>query len=331
MDDNFLSKINVPFDEISIPSRGLFYDNKQDSFLVKYLTSREENVLTSPTLTDSGKATEIVLSSSILNWDGDFKDILVGDKNAILLYLRSTSYGDDFKFNYLCSKCNKESEGSIKLSSLESKDIDEKPDENGEFQFTLPKMKINNNKGELQSVTISFKPKTIGDEIEIKRIENKEKLIVGSHEIKKSSEANYIVMINSINKVITNKDSIRNIIRNMSVSDSDALKKYMNKVEPGINSDFKTSCSNCGHESKNKFPIDSNFFGLPDNYRENLMDEIFLISYYSKGGITRKDVMDMPIYERRWTMDRISEEVDKKNKAEKAAMNKAKSGGKKGV
>ena len=54
-----------------------------------------------------------------------------------------------------------------------------------------------------------------------------------------------------------------------------------------------------------------------------MMDEIFLIGYYGKGGITRADSFSMPVYERRWTMERISEEVEKKNKAEEAAARKA--------
>jgi hypothetical protein len=331
MDKDFLSNINVPFDEITIPSKGLFYKNKQDSFLVKYLTSREENVLTSPTLTQSGKAIEIVLSSSILNWEGDFKDILVGDKNAILLYLRSTSYGDEFKFTYNCSNCKKETEGSVRLSSLESKEVEDMPDENGEYTYTLPRMKLRITKDEEpQEVIVKFKPKTIGDEIEIKRLENDDKLIVGGYQIKKTSEATYRTLITSVNG-ISDKNFILNTIKRMSMADSEALRKYMNKVEPGVDTNFKCNCQNCGHESKNNFPIDANFFGYPDDYRTNLMDEIFLISYYSQGGITRKDVIEMPVYERRWTMQRISEEVDKKNKAEKAAINKAKSQGKSGI
>jgi hypothetical protein len=237
MDKDFLSKINVPFDEIAIPSEGLFYKNKQDSFVVKYLTSKEENVLTSPTLTESGKAIELVLSSSILNWDDDFKNILVGDKNAVLLYLRSTSYGDEFKFNYTCSNCKKETEGSIRLSSLESKEIEEMPDDNGEYTFILPKMTLKlNPEEEPQEVVIKFKPKTIGDEIKIKQIENGEKIVIGDYKIKKTSEAIYRVLITSINGI---KDEIfiKNVIKRMSMLDSESLKNlYLNNLVPNDHS-----------------------------------------------------------------------------------------------
>lgn len=325
---NILSDISVPFEEISIPSKGLFYSNNQNSFMVKYLTSKEETVLTSPTLSESGKAMEIVLSSCILDWSGDFKDILVGDKNAILLYLRSTSYGDDFKFNYICSSCKKETEGSVRLSSLESKEIDDLPNESGEYIFELPKMKIKNpNNNKLENVVINFKPKTIGDEIKIKELENEDNITIGEHLIKSTTQATYRVLINSING-IKDDNFIKNVLKKMSLPDSSSLKEYMNKVEPGINTEFKSICQNCGNESKNRFPIDVNLFGYPDNYRESLMDEVFLVSYYSKGSITRSDAINMSVLERRWAMQKINEEVEKKNKAEKAAMTKAKNNSK---
>jgi len=57
--------------------------------------------------------------------------------------------------------------------------------------------------------------------------------------------------------------------------------------------------------------MEYDFFGLTPEYRQNMMDEIFLIGYYGKGGTTRGEAFKMPVYERRWTMERISEEVEK--------------------
>ena len=109
---------NVPFDEITIPSRGIFYDNKKSTFLVKYITAKEENLLTSPTLIDSGKAIEMLMSSCLLDWEGEVENLLIGDRDAFMVYLRSTSYGDKVSFKYVCPHCKKESETSFNLSSL---------------------------------------------------------------------------------------------------------------------------------------------------------------------------------------------------------------------
>ena len=320
----FLKDITVPFDEIYIPSRGIYYSNKQESFLVKYLTARKENILTSPTLVENGRATELILESCLLDWEGDIGNILVGDKNAILIYLRSTSFGDKVKFQYTCPECKKKSETDLYLSQLEMKDIEIEPDKNGTYSYELPKMRLKlSNSGDSESVVVKFKPLTINDEKEIKKISNDETIEIDGVRIDNSSEIKYRKQIVEING-IKNKDFIKKVIKNMSLTDSLYLRDYMEKVEPGIKNTINSICNNCGHICENKIPINSNFFGLDAKYKENMMDEIFLISYYSKGGHNRNDIYDMPIFERRRTMEKISEEVEKKNQAEKAAMNKAK-------
>lgn len=322
---NIVQNINVPFDEIFIPSRGIFYENKKESFLVKYLTAKEENALTSPSLAESGRAVDLVLSSCILDWDGDAKNMLIGDRDAFFIYLRSTSYGDKLTFKFNCQYCGVESDCDILLSQLEMKDVEERPNEKGEFLYTLPKMKIKlTQEGEKESVNIRFKPRTVGDEMEIKRLTKNLKKTLTGIEIDSSIEARYIVQISSVNG-IEDKNFIKNIIKRMPISDSSLLRKYMDKIEPGIDNKTTSSCGSCQKESINYIPMGQNFLNLGDEYKKHMMDEIFLISYYGKGGHTRDELYNMPVYERRWVMERISEEVEKRNKAEKDASNRAKS------
>jgi len=321
---DFLKDITAPFDEIYIPSKGVFYPNKQESFLVKYLTAREENILTSPTLIENGRAVDLVLESCLLDWEGDIGEMLVGDKNAILIYLRSTSFGDKVNFQYTCPECNSESKVDLYLSQFEMKDFQNYPNENGLYTYELPTMKLKlSNSGDSESVFVKFKPLTINDEKEIKKLSEEECTEIDDIKIDNSSEIKYRMQIVEVNG-IKNKEFIKKVIKNMSLGDSLYLREYIEKVEPGINNTVKNVCSNCGHVCENKIPINSNFFGLDGKYKENMLDEIFLISYYSKGGHSRDDIYSMPIYERRRTMEKIAEEVEKRNQAEKAAANKAK-------
>lgn len=320
----FLKDITAPFDEIYVPSKGFFYSSKQESFLVKYLTAREENILTSPSLVESGKAVNLVLESCLLDWNQDIGDILVGDKNAILIYLRSTSFGDKVNFQYTCPGCNSDSQVELYLSQFEMKDFETLPDEEGLYSYVLPKMKLKLNiSGDTESVYVKFKPLTINDEREVKKLSEKEFTEIDGMKIDNYSEVKYRIQIVEING-LRNKEFIKKVIKNMSLSDSLNLREYIEKVEPGINNILKNTCSNCGTVCENKIPINSNFFGLDAKYKENMLDEIFLISYYSKGGHSRDDIYSMPIYERRRTMEKIAEEVDKRNQAEKSAANKAK-------
>lgn len=315
---NILSN-NIPFDEISIPSKGIFYKNKKSSFLVRYLSAKEENILTSPTLKDSGEDVSMVMQSCILDWDGDINDLLVGDRDAFILYLRSTAYGDGVEYSFDCSKCKKENTDKFHLSLLEMKEIEDTPDEEGLYSFVLPNMKL---RGE--DIVIKFRPKTIGDEINIKKTVEKEKKTIGGNLIDNTIEITYRTQIISINGV-KDKEFIKGIIKNMPLRDSSKLRDYMNKVEPGINDIVESECGFCGHISRNKININGNFFGINPEYRNNMMEEVFLMSYYGQGGFSRDDIYNMPVYERKWSLQRIQEEVEKKNEAERKAAQKAKS------
>lgn len=310
---------NVPFDEISIPSRGIFYKDKKETFLVKYVTAKEENLLTSPTLIDSGRALEMLMSSCLLDWSGNIDKLLVGDRDAFMVYLRSTSYGDKVTFDFKCGNCNSETQTSFNLSELEMKEIKEQPDENLEYQFTMPTMKI---KGE--KIIVKFRPKTLADERNIIKTVEKESKKIGDLKLENRIAVTYRSQITSING-IKDKGFIRKVIKAMSLSDSAKLRSQMDSVEPGVDNTIHTTCPSCGHVASNKIPIDTNFFGLNPEYRQHMMDEIFLITYYGKGGFSRDDVFNMPVYERRWVMQRIQEEVEKKNKADRQAASKARS------
>ena len=132
----------IPFDLLYIPSKGIFYSGKTPYFIIQYLTAKEESILTSPSLSESGMASKMVIDSVVINKEFDIGEMLVGDRNAVALFLRSTSYGDSFPLKYSCPKCQSEQELDFKLSSLESKDVDEVPNEKGLFSFVLPKSKV---------------------------------------------------------------------------------------------------------------------------------------------------------------------------------------------
>lgn len=323
---NIVRENSVPFDEISIPSRGIFYNDKKDTFLVKYITAKEENLLTSPTLTDSGKAIEMLMSSCLLDWDGNIDNLLTGDRDAFMVYLRSTSYGDKVNFDYRCSNCGNESEASFNLSELEMKELapQDAPDENLEYMFVMPNMKL---RGE--EVVIKFRPRRLKDERAIKKIVKEEVKYINGSKVDNNIEVTYRNQITSINE-IRDPNFIKSVIKNMPIKDSKEFRDYMEKVEPGIDNEIKSVCTSCSHVTKNTVPIDSNFFGLTPEYRQHMMNEIFLITYYGKGGFSRDDVFNMPVYERRWVMQRIQEEVEKKNKADREAANRAKSQSKSG-
>jgi hypothetical protein len=307
--------IDVPFDALQLPSMGLFYSSRTSTLYVKYVTAKEENILTQPSLMDNGFGLDLVLDSVVINKEVSIDDLLVGDMHSLMVYLRSTSYGDKFPLVTTCPSCSVSAETSFNLSTLGAKEMQIMPDEHGYFEFWMPKMKINGEK-----VIIRFRPLRIRDEREINEAitkeRNAEKAYTSTVTLRFEKQ---IVSINGIE----DKQFIRKMVKKFPLRDSSELRNFMEQVEPGIDSKIEFTCNNCSHTYHNTMELSSSIFQLDPSYKSNLWEEVFLIWYYGKG-VNRSDIYNMSTVERRWSLQRISEEIEKRNQAEQAAYDKAK-------
>jgi len=151
-------KRQFPTEMITLPSKGYLYpdDNPLSSgeVEVKYMTAREEDILTSQNLIQKGIVLDKLLESLIVsNINQD--DILLGDKNAILLAARVLAYGKEYEFEYIDTDGETRT-NSVDLTSFEAKEIDFKKFTKGlnEHDFELPTSKK----------VVTFKLVTQGDE-----------------------------------------------------------------------------------------------------------------------------------------------------------------------
>lgn len=309
--------ISRPFSVLNFPSKGMYYPDGKKSVLIKYLTAVEEHVLTDSFLVESGRGIELVLDNLIID-DLDAKGLLTGDFQALLIFLRSTAYGDVVDIAPACPHCGKEAENSFKLSSLEFKEQKNIPDKDGKYHVQIPELELN----------FVISPMTFEKEIKKLSDEKDDDFIVfkgeeGVVKIKKEKSLSLVYYIESING-ITDTDKIKKIIRKLPKKYSDELSEFIKENESGVQDYIELTCPFCGQDFRQIASIGYNFISLPYEYKETILEEIFLITYYGKG-ITRQDAMSMPVYERRWHIRRIKEELDKKAKAEKSAYEKAKS------
>jgi len=294
--------LKVPFDEIYLPSMGLFYSGATKFVKVRAITGYDEIVMSSPYLKQTGSAIKILLNNVVMDSDIEYDDLLICDRDAILLFLRSVTYGDEIEMDFTCPECSNESKGSFKISNIEAKEISVPPNENGEYEYILPSSL---NKETL--VQINFTPPRVSS----------------SELVKEKNLLNrYMSQITSIND---NKDKkfIFNFIKKIPIKDSQSLRTFMDKVEPGFEETVMHTCPSCSKEIKDIIKIDENFLSLPDDHRNSVNEECFLAYYYGKG-ISRNEAYEMTVIDRRWTVNRISEEIEKKNKAEQDAANKSK-------
>ncbi len=213
-------QMNQPYDVIPLPSEGKLYKNKKSKVKVAYLTAADENLLTSPNLLSSDDFLEILINRKLLEYDLRYKDLLPGDRDAIMIWLRSTGYGEMYPVTVL-DENDIPFETEIDLSTLKVKNLNIEPDADGLFTFTLP----------LSRAVVRFKLLTMGEIEELVKLSEflKEKNNLINTEPTLILE-NQIVEING-NR---DKDYISDFIDTMRLMDSKKLRNYINSIECGI-------------------------------------------------------------------------------------------------
>lgn len=159
---------SASFDVIPLPSKGECYDKPLKSIAVSYLTANDENMIVSPNLYRDGLILDYLLKAKIKNNDIDPDDLLEGDRDAIILWLRATAYGLQYPITVTDNATGIEFDTVADLSQIKHKPFLLKGDENGYFDFMTPNTKD----------LIKFKFLTHGDIKYINSIENEEQVSV---------------------------------------------------------------------------------------------------------------------------------------------------------
>src|SRR5436853_4964450 len=108
----------IEYDVVELPSRGIYYENKNKMLKVGYLNASDENILASPNFVKTKQIVDELLKRKILDKDINIEDIVEEDRQAILLFLRNTSFGSDYKLELEDPKTNKPFETVVDLSEV---------------------------------------------------------------------------------------------------------------------------------------------------------------------------------------------------------------------
>ena len=133
--------LNLPHDVVPLPSQGLFYKNKKKSLKVGYLTAQDENILLSSNPNKNLVTT--LLKNKIYEPDFNINELLDGDAEAILIFLRNTAFGSEYNFKLKDPKTGKDFDSTVMLDELDIMKPKIKPNDNGLFEFNLPKSGVN--------------------------------------------------------------------------------------------------------------------------------------------------------------------------------------------
>ena len=243
------SKFKLPTETVELPSKGLLYP--EDSPLakgtieMKYMTAKEEDILTNRNYIADGTVIDRLLKSLITTEGIDFNQLLVGDKNAIMIAARILAYGKDYTITL-----NTGEKHTVDLSAFAEKPLHPSIEQNktNDFKFTLPH----------SGNEVTFKLLTQLDEITI------EKELTGLKKIDKQSSPEVTTrlkaIITSVNNIREQKD-IRDFVDNYILAkDARALRAEYAKIQPDIDLTLNIE----GVEEGTTLPIGLDFF-WPDS------------------------------------------------------------------
>lgn len=265
-----MSDFSESFDVIPLPSKGECYENNMSTIAVSYLTANDENMIVAPNLYRDGLILDYLLKAKIKNKDINPDDLLEGDREAIILWLRATGYGTQYPVTVTDGKTGVNFDTVVDLTQIKHKPFVLKGDGNGNFDYVLPVSKDE----------IKFRFLTHGDIKQIEQIEKEEQPNIKKEHLKQIIEdlSNYIesddiltkeektklyeakrninkwyekietdndmgythMLTNRLELSIVsingnyNREYISNYVQNMNVQDALALRRYINENEPGL-------------------------------------------------------------------------------------------------
>ena len=245
--------LDIPVEIAPIPSCGKVYPaghalSGRETIEIKAMTAREEDILTSRALLKKGTVISELIKSCVIDKTINPSDLLSGDRNALMVAIRITGYGQEYDAEIECSECNVKSPQQFDLSALPIKHLEIEPVSPGinSFEFLLPSSKK----------TVRFKFMNGRDEEEILATQEKQKMLGMNSETSITTSLLYSIL--SIDGV-DDRSKIAGFVRMMPARDSLALRNYMKNNEPGITMKQETVCPSCGHSEEVTMPIGVSF------------------------------------------------------------------------
>ena len=245
-----------PTEFVDLPSKGELYPEGHpahglDSIEIRHMTAKEEDILTSESLIKKGVALDRVIDSLIVNKNIKAANLLIGDKNALLIAARITGFGTDYGVKITCPACGEQTDTSINLSDINIKDLTPSEDykllPNGNYEIAFPAY---------NDLVIEVRLLRGADERKISQ----------AREQRKKAKKDDALITDQLNAII---------VRVMDVTDPVQLKQFVEQCPTKISREIRTKyetimpdvdmrvpfeCSHCGHESEVTMPLTADFF-----------------------------------------------------------------------
>ena len=254
-DSNLLNFV-IPTDFVELPSKGKFYPeghplHNKDHVEIRQMTAKDEDILTSRGLLQKGIAIDRLIENLLIDKNIRCSNLLVGDKNAIMMTARVSAYGGEYNTTVRCPVCTQTSEHSFDLSKItwqtpDNIESEAKLTSNLTYSLTLPTSKVT---AEVKFLT-SAEEKKLVELSERKKQRNMLDTPV-TDQLK-----TFIVSINGN----TDKSDISGFVDNMPARDSRFLRTEYVKLVPNVDLTQDFICKHCLSESTMEVPFTTDFF-----------------------------------------------------------------------
>ena len=247
----------TPTEFVELPSKGQFYSeghplHNQEVIEIKFMTAKDEDILTSQSLLKKGLAIDRFLQNVIVDKSIKPDDLLIGDKNAILIAARVSGYGDSYDTIVGCPACASKNQVSFDLTQkavLESQvDTVEyaKKTTDGTFLIKMP----------FSNLDVEFKLLTGKDENDLAFAQKKKAKGKMADSIMTDQYKKMIISVGGNN----GRDVVNYYVDNMPLKDSSFLKATYRVLNPDVKIMNEFECTTCGHEQPLEVPFGADFF-----------------------------------------------------------------------
>jgi len=249
---------SVPTEFVALPSAGKFYPSehplhRQSTVEIKFMTAKEEDILTSRALLKEGVALDRMLQNLLIDKSIRVGSLLIGDKNALLVAARRTGYGADYETNVPCPACGQTDEFSFDISEPTITSYEENMvkhnvslTDTGTLLITLP----------MTNAEVECRMLSGDDEIRLYKEatrKQKKKLPVGTMT---DMFRSYIVSVNGNDSPLV----LEAFIQGVPAKDARVLRTVYTECVPNIDMTQEYDCPNCGHTADMEVPLNTDFF-----------------------------------------------------------------------
>lgn len=244
-----------PTEFVDLPSKGALYPEGHpahglDSIEIRHMTAKEEDILTSESLIKKGVALDRVVDSLIVDKRIKAANLLIGDKNALLIAARITGFGSDYGVKITCPVCITENDCNIDLQEIKSKspeETDSKLLENGNYEIVFP---------EYNNLAVEVKLLRGADERKLTQSREQKRKAKKEDSLITDQLGAIIVRVNEV----TDPALLKQFVEQCPTKISREIRTRYEKIMPDVDMSVPFTCSNCEYESEVDMPMTAEFF-----------------------------------------------------------------------